>query len=413
MTGQEASEIVNLLLTQQQRGTLKTLEAEIVDRVWERKSYGEIGRELGYEPDYIKLVAARLWKSISELVGEKVSKGNIHSILQRYQPSLNLVDWGEAIDISHFNGRTAELAMFGQWLSGAETHPCRLLAILGMGGIGKTSLAVKLAQQVRDDYQLVVWRSLKDAPPLPELLQDLIKVLSQHQDICLPERTGQQISKLMQYLQSTRCLIVLDNFETLLAGGQRSGTYLPGYEAYGELLLRVGEVSHSSCLILTSREKPAELAALAGENLPIKSYVLSGIDLVTAKKILATKGISGSPTDTETLIQGYQGNPLALKIASTSIVDLFAGDIREFLEQGSIVFNGIRHLLARQIDRLSAIEIQIMYWLAIEREPMTASSLHADLQATVSRSSLLEALESLCWRSAIEKSKPTSVATGV
>jgi WD40 repeat protein len=400
MTGQEALSIIDRLLEQHQRGSLNTLQAEIVSKVWKRASYQEIGTELGYDPEYIKQVASHLWR----LLSEKVSKGNLCAILQGYRTCLTTTNWGEAIDISHFNGRTAELELFGQWLSGEETRPCRLLAILGMGGIGKTSLAVKLAQQVRDDYQLVVWRSLKDAPPLPELLQDLIKVLSLHQDICLPERTGQQISKLMQYLQSTRCLIVLDNFETVLAGGQRSGTYLPGYEAYGELLLRVGEVPHSSCLILTSREKPAEVAALAGENLPVKSYVLSGIDLVTAKKILATKGISGSPTDTETLIQGYQGNPLALKIASTSIVDLFAGDIREFLEQGSIVFNGIRHLLTRQIDRLSAIETQIMYWLAIEREPITVSSLHADLQATVSRSSLLEALESLCWRSAIEKS---------
>jgi hypothetical protein len=36
---------------------------------------------------------------------------------------------------------------------------------------------------------------------------------------------------------------------------------------------------------------------------------------------------------------------LALKMVATSIQDLFAGDIAQFLQQGSVAFNGIGHLL--------------------------------------------------------------------
>lgn len=38
------------------------------------------------------------------------------------------------------------------------------------GGIGKTSLAVKIAEQVQDEFKFVIWRSLRNAPPIKDLL---------------------------------------------------------------------------------------------------------------------------------------------------------------------------------------------------------------------------------------------------
>lgn len=98
----------------------------------------------------------------------------------------------------------------------------------------------------------------------------------------------------------------------------------------------------------------------------------------------------------------YQGNPLALKIALTSIRDLFDHDSAIFLHQGTVVFDGVRHLLDQQFERLSALEQQVMDWLCINRESVSAMELQSDLFPPVSLSHLMEALESLIGCSLIE-----------
>ncbi|NJR21632.1 MAG: hypothetical protein HC786_05355, partial [Richelia sp. CSU_2_1] len=80
-------------------------------------------------------------------------------------------DWGEAPDVSLFYGRTAELTTLTQWIL---QDRCRLIGIIGIGGVGKTALSVKLAQQVQDKFSYVIWRSLRNAPPLATLLSELV-----------------------------------------------------------------------------------------------------------------------------------------------------------------------------------------------------------------------------------------------
>jgi NB-ARC domain len=66
------------------------------------------------------------------------------------------IDWGEAVDASIFYGRTSELETLEKWI---VSDRCRLVALLGMGGIGKTSLAAKLGEKVQYEFDYVVWRS--------------------------------------------------------------------------------------------------------------------------------------------------------------------------------------------------------------------------------------------------------------
>ena len=55
-------------------------------------------------------------------------------------------------------------------------------------------------------------------------------------------------------MREQEVLLVLDNFETLFEPGQTVEVYRSGLAGYGRLLRAIGEASHQSCLVLTSRE---------------------------------------------------------------------------------------------------------------------------------------------------------------
>jgi WD40 repeat protein len=311
-------------------------------------------------------------------------------------------DWEETIYVSVFYGRTEELSQLHHWIINER---CRIVAILGMGGIGKTSLSVKLAKQIEDMFEYVQWLSLRGAPPVETILAQMIQFLSNEQETetDLPESVGERISRLISYLQSSRCLLILDNAESILYSSSRAGQYEEGYEGYGELLKRVGEISHESCLLLTSREKPKDLALLEGKGLPIRSLQLGGLSKAEGEKILQRKGISGTELELRTLVENYAGNALALKIVAATIQDVFDGSVTEFLKHSTLVFGDIRELLNQQYERLSDLEKDIMYWLAINREAISLLELQSDIVSPIPTSKILEAMESLVRRSLIEK----------
>ncbi|MGL5062627.1 MAG: NB-ARC domain-containing protein, partial [Microcoleus sp.] len=300
-------------------------------------------------------------------------------------------DWGEAPDVSLFYGRSNELTILTQWIL---QDRCRLIGIIGIGGVGKTALSVKLAERVQDKFTYVIWRSLRNAPPLETLLAELVSFLSGQ------EETAADIGTLLQCLRDRRCLIVLDNAETLLQASVQTGQYRPGYETYGELLRIVAETRHQSCLVLTTREQCAQSAMLDG-NLAVRGLTLEGC-LEVAQASIAATGLIGSESHKHQLCDRYRCNPLALKIVATTIRDLFAGNIALFLEQNITLFGDISDLIEQQLSRISTLEKQIMIWLAIDREWVTFAELKADLHSSGSPIHLMEALQLLKGRSLIE-----------
>jgi WD40 repeat protein len=438
---------------------------------WQGQSYRDLARVAGYDPNYIKGVGAQVWRLLSAATQQNVTKANFQQILLSLaagevtptpssigtsnlptSPRLE-IDWSEAIDVSAFYGRELECTQLHRWMT---TDRCRLVAILGMGGMGKTTISIEILRQLQakladnnsnypDQFSQIVWRSLLNAPPLSELLPELIRTLvtpligsrerhhrsakppissAQNRNFQLklmPQTVGGQIELLLEICQQQRCLIVLDHGESILQSGAYVGKYRTGYEDYGDLFTTLGQMNHQSCLLLTSREKPAEISKLAGVNTKVRTLVLPGLDHVAGKQIFADRGCLPVPLNEWAEIDRYcGGNPLALQLIAATVQEVADGDINEilpYLRSHQLGFADIHVLLDQQWQRLTMAEQQVMHWLAIGREPMSIIELEqllhpawnhqppsddqfaANTQQSSPHSSLLTVLQSLCRRS--------------
>ena len=308
------------------------------------------------------------------------------------------VDWGEALTIPTFYGRKQELEVLSKWI--VQEH-CHVVSVLGMGGIGKSALAVRTMSRIVEQFEVVIFRSLRDTPSCETLLDDCLGVLSPQSLGPTPATLEQRLTLLLDHLGRTRTLMVLDNLESLLDEEELTGRFRPGFEGYERLLRRIAQTRHQSCLLLTSREKAAVLRPLESLHSPVRSLRLSGLDVSAGNRLLTEKGVTGTVQDKAHLIKLYAGNPLALRIVSEIITDLFGGYLEPFMAGNTIVFGSMTDLLNEQWTRLSRLEQSFLYWLVILREPVTLEELQA-VQVTL-LGGALEALDSLQRRSLIER----------
>src|SRR5947209_14782733 len=310
------------------------------------------------------------------------------------------VAWGDAPDVSSFYGRAWELDLLSTWV---VQERCRVVSVLGQGGIGKSGLATQVMHRVAQDFEVVIWRSLRDVPSCETLLDDCLQVLAPQALSDASSSLESRQNLLLDCLRSRRVLLVYDNLESVLEEGEDSGRMRAGYEGFARVLWRVAQTEHQSCLLLTSREKPSDLVPLEGSRAPVRALRLARLDAEACRQLLAEKGVAGSTSEQLRLVEAYAGNPLALKIVARTIVELFDGQIVPFLEQGEVVFGGVRALLDEQYARLSVVEQSVLLWLAILREPVNLQELLAVLGAPLPRSQVLEAVDSLRRRSLIER----------
>lgn len=394
--------IDRVLIASRNRG-VSELESIVFEAIWLDNAYHELSQISGYEATTIRNTASKLLQGLSKATGEQISKKNCRAIIIRLASFQNSrLDLADApTDIQPFCGRIAEIS---QLTDGIVTDRCKLIAMMGIGGIGKSAIAAKLGDNLASNFEFTIWKSIREAPPIVELLTEIIQFVSQFTEIEIPRRIDGQIALLIKYLRQHRCLIILDNLESVMESGYLVGDYRSDYRDYGLLLQRLGTNQHQSCILLTSREAPPEIIELATPNGAVRSLFLDGIQSA-AVELLNNLGVTGSAEQLTDISEQCQGNPLYLRIYANTILNYFGGSIPEFLQSNRLNFSKITNVIRATFDRLSIDEKLVVYHLAVHREPISFDTLTIQIHHPEATKNLSKTLESLNWRSLLQTTR--------
>ncbi len=306
--------------------------------------------------------------------------------------------WKNFPTVSAPYGRKKELAELERSLT--QKH-CRMILIHGQSGIGKQSLGATLAERLREKFAGGVWRSLEFLPTLSDLVSELLSELDRDVSASQELSLDQKIARLLKLLERYRYLLVFKDIETLLQESTHLREYKVGYENYGLFFRQLATLSHQSCVLLLSQEKPPEFKLLESSKGTVRSLLLTGLQREAAEKMLTDYRLL-APNWWSKLIDAYSGNPSELKIVAVHIKEVFEGDVASFFSRGTFFLGDIQRLLTDRWRRLSALEQEILKLLA-SSETLVESQLHEMVLSTNSRSVIYEAIESLLDREWLQR----------
>ncbi|MBD2183227.1 NACHT domain-containing protein [Aerosakkonema funiforme] len=309
---------------------------------------------------------------------------NFEPIPEKNIPDL---DWNEAPDVESFYGRDRQLEQLEQWII---TNRCKLIAIVGIAGIGKTALALALADRIQSKFDRSIWRSLQSSPSPISLLDSILNAIA-------PTVVGdvqQGIAQLLHHLQQRPYLLILDGLEAVLSKKEYAAEY-------HQLLDKLSRDRHQSCILITSCEQPKSIGI---DTKTVRCLNLQGLPKPDAVELLRSRGFTGKELGLSALIQLYRGNPLAIKLVTPLIQSVFGGNIAAFLNQNTLVISErLQTILKQQCEQLSDLEREILYWLAIWQEPVSFCRLQTHFLISVDPAAVLAAIANLDRRSLLEK----------
>jgi NB-ARC domain len=405
MNVSEVVDIADRLVFKSRKKHLNDLERSIVEGVCKGRKYKDIASERipPCGEAYVSEIAANLWKTISETLHEDVKKSNFRSTIERHQSDSlisnefvqnSYVNYHPDITIHHqshssssrkyptiipqylkdipailpFYGRTEELELLKKWI---VEEKCQSIVISGTADIGKTALARQILEDIKDEFEEIIWQSLSCQRTVVEFIdRNLIASLN---ITALPEPPldlEARLSLLLEYFREHRCLIILDDVDRLFSSGELAGNYTEEFRDYRELFRRIWEINHQSCVLLLSREEPSELAVTLGNNSSIHSLPLGGL-CEGGREIFRAKGLSDEDR-WDDAIDHLGGNPAYLESVSIAINKLFGGKVAEFCNYEELFLTeDIKSLLNHQFRRLSGSEQAVIKFLASENVPVT------------------------------------------
>jgi len=414
---------------------LNNLQSDILEETLRGHKYAKIAEKHDCTTDHVGKVASELWGYLSDKLGEKINKFNVRSRLETavfsiissdFSHSYNhlnycgsvpnnpdittqnkqnietpCIDLDDAPSINLFYGRNQQINNLQKWICQQQAQ---LITIFGYSGIGKTSLALQLIETIKEKFDFVIWRNLKYFPNTEELQQELIDIFTtiENKEKC----TKSQERVLVKYLKKYRCLIILDDLQSLFISGELSGKYQIESQGYQSFFKKIAQVNHQSCILLLSQQKPREIEQLESIDPAVLSLELTGLDL-SATGIFKFQGLQ-EESQWSKLIELYQGHPQWLNLIATRIQKLANGKITDIITNNCILLTeDIKNCLTAIYQNLADIEKRILITLAKQNKLITLVELKTLIN--LKPDELVEGLHSLANRCLIETLKTPEI----
>jgi hypothetical protein len=404
----------------------------VIKGVWDGKTYEAIADESNRSERHVRDIGYKLWQILSEKLGEDVHKSNFRSTLERiyikssdlYQNNCcnySILNFGSqtcsntakndrqkstlnktqsessyhdltlAPAILQFYNREPELEKLSNWIVHQNTS---LISVLGLSGIGKSYLVKKFIDLNLDQFEVIIWRSLKYAEPLELLIDDILNIYEKE----IKTNTNQKLKQLFEIFTEQRCLIILDDLQNIFMSGVFAGQYKLEYQDYQDFFRKIMTTEHHSHVIVISQEKCQDMESLDEELYPVQCLELSGLD---SSEILSNTGLKDEDSWLN-LINLYEGNPRYIKTIANSINNIFDSNVQEFLAENELVIpQDIQTNLQLLFNRLSPIEQQISIKLSNSEELLSREDVKTSLN--LSATNLINGLQSLQNRYLLRK----------
>jgi tetratricopeptide (TPR) repeat protein len=322
---------------------LNDLQIFIVRQVYLSRKYVEIAADYHCTEGHVKDTAAALWQVLTQLFGERVTKTNLKSILQRH---LNAPSSAPKTIINRqFIGREGAIASLDELIHQGQ----RTIAIVGEGGIGKTTLAQQYLKTAGCELilELVMAKETAQITPAAIVVEEWLR-----QDLhSEPGREfGVSLLRLKRQLSTRKIGILIDNLEPAL---NRYGQIVFARRDYLELLRVLTDRQLLGITLITSRDRLCEI------DLNLSHYRLSGLDLQTWQTYFSYRQIDATASELAPLHHRYGGNAKAMEIIAGNIQADFESSITIYLRSDrnlQSVEIGLKQLIGNQFDRLATLD---------------------------------------------------------
>ncbi|MEZ4734780.1 MAG: BTAD domain-containing putative transcriptional regulator, partial [Caldilineaceae bacterium] len=343
------------------------------------------------------------------------------------------VNWEAVPQQPQLYGREDELNTLAHWLYSEQTP---LIAVVGLPGQGKTALlaelVINMVEAVEDQasatstrqhanalpanarFEQILWYSMAGASSFshlafPHMIADWLEQLAPPSATeplgaaqgGQPATLERQLTLLLEILRKKRCLLILDQVEAIWEQGPQCSGYPPGYAPFGEFLRRLCTSKQASSVILLSRVELPELSHLRQRHSAVRVLSLKGIATAAGVDLLQRQGMSEEGEALHAVVEQVAGHPLALLEIADLCRTVGVRNPALLVANGRTVFGQLQHQLQQHLQQLTALEQELLIWLAYRREALAVETLWRHGPSARLRVPVVEALHTLQRRALV------------